>query len=454
MLPTELPKIAGNHNRTSAIANPESRRIWSQWLFIPFLLMLAAAPVFTKVAGSAWLLLLLIGLWVSFRPSHDRSVIAPLQRSARVWVSVCLFALSLQAVATLYWSDPWGDLHVLVRLLLLGAASYSVLRKLRLTSEQTVWLIHALALACWMSLGVTYIYGRLTPSNAIAWAAGVSIFVCVLLPQSLRPGVWIWQRIFWISSVLAGTVGVLLSQSRGSYGLVLWVIAVASIAGFQQLLPSPNRTNNLLTRVDKKGLFAGALLMGLLSVALYSFPRIYTEPMARIHGAWSEVEGLNEARQPLEQTLAINTSVGTRLYMWQEAVKMIANAPVLGYGRLARVQWIQDLGDSVNSDFLRGLNHLHSDPLNILFDHGSFGLVSYLSLGCGLAWLAVRAEAGNQIMRWSFGGVVWMFFTSGLTNMNFAHNYFGVMLSLGIFLAFVLSQFDLDDGRQRQLTAS
>ncbi|MBT9477788.1 MAG: O-antigen ligase family protein [Polaromonas sp.] len=415
----------------------ESLRAWPKRLLLVLLALLIAAPASTKVAGAAWLLIGLIGLWAVLRIPVVRSVNSALVQSSLVWLSACFLAFALQAVVTYYWADPWGDRHVEVRLLLGAAATFALVRRLCLSPQQKTWLTHALALACWVALGISYMYGRETPSNAIPWAAGVSFFVCLLLPLSMQSHVTGWRRGAWSVSVLAGVAAVLLSQSRGSYGLVLWLVLFAGIAAVTQLIQRRRSMGKAWSRGAASRLGNAVVAVSLLVLVLVSFPRIHQEPLARVQQAWSEIKEMSAPSLP--QAQVINSSVGARLYMWRMAFKEIREAPLLGHGSKARIAWIHRLGESSGSDAIKSLDHLHSDLLTTVFDHGLLGLLSYLSLGVALAWIALRSKLYDARLRWSVAGVLWMHLSSGLTNTNFGHNYYGVMLALSLALAWMLS---------------
>jgi O-antigen ligase len=186
----------------------------------------------------------------------------------------------------------------------------------------------------------------------------------------------------------------------------------------------------------------------LLAVVLVSFPRIHEEPLARIQEAWRDIKGMSAPSLP--QAQVINTSVGARLYMWRMALKEVGDAPLLGHGSKARIAWIHQLGESDGSDAIKSLDHLHSDPLTTLFDHGLVGLLSYLSLAIALAWVALRRKYADTLLPWSLAGVLWMHLSSGLTNMNFGHNYYGVMLALSLALAWILSTDEKKGGRVQE----
>lgn len=411
-------------------------RAWPKWLLLVLLALLIASPASTKVAGAAWFLIVLAGFWAALRLPVVLSVKTSLVQSSLLWLSACLLALLFQAVATYYWADPWGDRHVEIRLLFGAVATFALVRRLQLSPLQRTWLTHALALACWVALGISYIYGRATPTNAIPWAAGVSFFVCVLLSLSLQSGVPNWQRGAWGFSVLAGMAAVLLSQSRGSYGLVLWVVLFAGTVAVQQLVLRHRNFGKMLKNGVARRMGSGIVAAIFLAVVLVSFPRIHEEPLARVQAALRDIRGMSAPSQT--QAQAINTSVGARLHMWRRALKEIAHAPLLGHGSKARIAWIHQLGESDGSDAIKSLDHLHNDPLTTVFDHGLLGLLSYLSIGIALAWIALRRALSDTVLRSSVAGILWMHLSSGLTNTNFGHNFYGVMLALSLAIAWIL----------------
>lgn len=438
LLPPILSPEAGGSFRTRSPMTVFLPRHWPQWLLLLLSVLLIVAPASTKVAGTAWLLIVLVGLWATVCLPLAPPSSPALVQSSRLWVGACLLALALQAVATFYWADPWGDRHVEFRLLLGAVATFAIVRRLYVLPRHKFWLAHSLALACCVALSVVYVNGRSTPSNAIPWAAGVSFFVCLLLPLSFQSQIKPWQRAAWTLAALSGVAAVLLSQSRGSYGLVLWVFFVFGVVAVKEVLQY--RKPIVKGWVNKGVLRLGCAAMAttlLVLAVLVSFPRIYEEPSARLQDAWSDVKAISLPTHLQPQ--GVNTSVGARLYMWRMALNEISEAPLIGHGSKARMAWIHKLGTSAGSDGIKSLDHLHSDVLTTLFDHGLLGLLSYLTLAAALIFIALRHEHRHTILPWSLSGILWMHLSAGLTNMNFGHNYYGVMLALSLALAWMLS---------------
>ena len=87
-----------------------------------------------------------------------------------------------------------------------------------------------------MGFGVTAVYGRETPVHAIAWAVSLSFLVCLLAPMVLNNKIAAGHRQFWTLSVLMGSMGVVLSQSRGVYGLLIWLALTGYVAASNRTL--------------------------------------------------------------------------------------------------------------------------------------------------------------------------------------------------------------------------
>lgn len=393
------------------------------WLVLVLTGLLIWSPVSTKVAGLVLLVLLLWGLWLRWRVPVV-SVVDPLLVQ---WLWIALGVFTLRGAATLLWQDSWGSRHFELRLVLSALALWLIVPRMALKSQHKDWLTHGLALACWAALGVTWLYGRETPTNPIPWAAGVSFLVCVLLGRGLQDSRPV--RYVWLLSALAGLGGVLLSQSRGSLGLVPWAISLVGALAWQSVVRHGARWRAV------GGLGAGAALLALVLIAQ---PRLYQGPVVRMQEAAREVAALVQAIESNSVTpKVIDNSAGVRLYLYLRGWAEIQQAPWAGHGERARKVWMKDLGRESGSEVVLSLDHLHSDPLSIWFDHGLLGLGSYVLSILGLLLLAWSATEWG--MRLGFAGLAWMHASTGLTNLNTIHNYYGVMLTLGVILVFLLS---------------
>lgn len=398
------------------------------WLVLLLAGLMVAAPLSSKSAGLPLLVLLLVALWTAWR----RPAALPIDPLVLHWFWIAGLVLVLRGAATLFWQDAWGDRHFELRLLLSAITLWLLCPRMVWSEAHKKWLRRALALACWAALGLTWLHGRDTPTNPIPWAAGVGFFVCVMLAQGADARSSPREQALFLFSGLAGLAGVILSQSRGSLGLLPWSVLVLAWVLWR----------SARQKEQVRPLFGGALSMAVLLVLIAAVqPRLYQEPLARVQLAWQELSASVHAIKTQSVSPEVtNTSVGARLHMYIHGWEQIQQSPVTGHGVVQRRAWVQALGQHSGSIDIRGLRHLHSDPLSIWFEHGLPGLASYLLSVGGLAWLAWRSRARGAALSLGFAGLAWMHASTGLTNMNTLHNFYGVMLSLSVLLLFLLDR--------------
>jgi O-antigen ligase len=238
------------------------------------------------------------------------------------------------------------------------------------------------------------------------------------LSASLQP---VPIRLFYASGVVFGVCAVLLSQSRGSYGIVLWVSGV--------LLWHQAR-NGINWRTWTSSVLGCVVFITLL---VQIFPLLTSIPLQRIELAVKEFSAMDSTKEA-----SMNTSVGVRLYLWKRAVEEVPDHLLMGVGREARMASIQRWGDDVNSAAAKSLGHLHNNYIEELFDQGLFGLGSFLSFLAGLFYMVIKIRKSEPIAALGLLGILFMHSTSSLTNVNFAHNYYPTMLSISVALCFIL----------------
>lgn len=394
------------------------------WLLVA---LVALSTVSTKLAGATLLVLLVWALWMRWR-QPDRS--AP-DGLVRLWVWLACGVLLLRGAATVLWQDSWGSRHFEIRLALSALVVYLLISRVTLSQRQKRWLVHAMAVACCAALGLTWLHGRDTPTNPIPWAAGVSFLVCVLAAQAAQGLGRTRDRLFWSLGTLAGLGAVFLSQSRGSFGLLPWLLVVLTV-----VVASAGRHR---VRAAATGM---ALLLS-LAVAAVAQPRLYQEPLARVQEAQRELSGLVLAvNQGTVNPQVLDTSVGARAYMYLKGWQAIQESAWMGRGEPQRKAWVTALGQDSGSEVILSLNHLHNDALSIWMEHGALGIASYTLSVLGLWWLAWRSRLRSIGLGLGFAGLAWTHASTGLTNMNTIHNYYGVMLSLAVVLLFLLDSAD------------
>jgi O-antigen ligase len=390
-----------------------------QWFVI--LVLLVLAPINSKIAGACWLAFCLLGAW-SFKYGSVQASSSEFY-AAKGWVFTCLAALVLGAVTQFYWGDSWGERHADFRLLFGALGLLGLVHYARFSSAQLAWLGYALVLTLWFGFGLMFFLGAgLAPTNQIPWGASMSLLVCVVLAltlsASLKPKL---IRLFYASGVVVGIFAVLLSQSRGAYGIVLWVGGV------------------ILWYYARSGIkwraLAGRFLIGAVAITLLTqlFPQLVSIPMQRIQLAANEISAMDSTK-----VARIDTSIGARLYLWKRAVEEIPDNLFIGVGREGRMASIQRWGTEAGSATIKSLGHLHNNYIEELFDQGLVGLGSFMSFLAGLFYMVMRLRKEQPMAALGMAGILFMHSSSSLTNVNFAHNYYPTMLSVAMTICLLL----------------
>ncbi len=228
------------------------------------------------------------------------------------------------------------------------------------------------------------------------------------------------KALLWLGIGL-GVVGVLLSQSRGAYGIVLWA---AWMAGVSQ-------------HTRKTG-FALKMLLGLgILGALLVWAFNDSQDGLRFQEFWMQWRA---SRQHLEE--GANSSVGARLFLWQKAWAAIQAQPLLGYGVESSLMQIENWGRSIQSEEVMRLGHLHNEFLDAWMTHGLLGLLSSLTWPLGLSWMCWQLRKSHPQTSLMLLGILWMHVSASLSNVNLAHNHYGTVLALCIGLALWLGQYE------------
>ncbi len=355
---------------------------------------------------------------------------SPVEEAARIWLFACLAATVLRIIPHAFWQDDWGRRHAEARLVLGAMATVALVKWppfYRLTQKQLCQLGYVLSFACWMGLGVTAVYGRETPVHAIAWAVSLSFLVCLLAPMTLNSKVNLNHRRFWALSVLMGCLGVFLSQSRGVYGLLIWLsVTIYVAASNRTLLKLSNyRLSNWLL-----------ILVGFASLfwMLSAQPEWLRAVFHRLSEGWVEV-----SLAQINPSEAANTSVGSRLFLWGKALDAIELQPWMGYGKENSTVMIKQWGLEINSLQIQRLGHLHHEFLDAWVSHGLMGIISLLVLATGMGLVVRKLWVPHPITAQGILGILFMHLSAGLSNTNMVHNYYGAILSLSISLALVMA---------------
>ncbi len=385
----------------------------------------------TKALGLAWLLITGFGIFAGsthWRAAHKNTVPSWLY----VWLVCTGLALVFKVGLTAYWSDPWGERHGELRLFLGALAVYGLMCMPPFNRKVLVHFAHALSLSSLLGLFWVIGYDRgALPTHPIPWAGSLAMVSAFLLALSLKSDFAVWCRRLWFLGGLFAVLAVLASQSRGAYPIVLWWLGVCTHHVFVRTLAlsSPDRPTKT------PNIFVGAIAL-LMALIVFGQTTIFERASQALHTA---VQEISVSQQSTAQ--GSNSSVGARIYMWQQSLNAIAESPWIGHGHDERRQLLEDWAVAADSQEIQRLGHVHNEYLHQWIDHGLWGLSSQLLYLLGLALMAWRLKQKKLVMAaLAVGGVAFVHMTSSMTNVNFAHNHYTASLSLFVSLSLWLSQ--------------
>lgn len=393
------------------MASPSTRPAWPLGVCALVGVALLVAPWSRHGAGLAWVLWVLGGLALLRQgPLAQRS---PLRVVLRPWLLGAGLAWGLGVGGMLWWHESWRVLEVETRLML--GALVTALWVQRLAPSAVLRQAAVAVLACMggVSVGVAALAeGRQLPSNAIAWAGGMSFVAAVVWP-------WAWDRSLaprWRllagAGGLAAALGVLLSQSRGAFGVLPWMLLVA--------LAMP------VVAWGWRRVVVVLVALGLLAGATLATAWLPQDPLRLARGL-AQLSDLSHQ--------AHDTELGSRALLWRMAWEGIQESPWVGHGHAELERRIQQEAQRVGSHHFGGLGHAHSEYLNAWFDYGLLGLGSVLALLAGLAGLGWRlARAGARVAAWQVAGLGLLHASASLTNANLFHQYYGALLGTLVWL--------------------
>lgn len=401
-----------------------------------FFLVLAAfslslSSISTLAAGLMWASVALLGLAANKQNEYFVADLdhAPTYLSAAKWWGLsCIIALVLMLVPTVYWSGPWSERHPQWRLVIGALGVWLLLRKQRPTNGLIQILACSTAIAMVLAYGlVIFLSSTAAPTNRIPWMAGLSLLSCVLL--SLSYGLTespILLRRAWLGASGLLLVTALLSGVRGSWPVVLiWAISLWMFHRFDKRLWTGWWRSFIL-------LMACSLASGLALTPKED------NPITRFQAVVMET-GL-EVKSP---DVLPNSSSGIRLTIYKTGIQHLFDSPWMGLGPQKTKQLIRDsLSKSgVSQDVVLTIGHLHSDFLHPWLEFGLWGIGGYLAYAVGLLVMVhnLFKQSSGLIPAIGLLAVLCTHLATGMSNMNFAHNYYPVMLSISVSLILIMA---------------
>ncbi len=221
-----------------------------------------------------------------------------------------------------------------------------------------------------------------------------------------------WQRVSGGLAVLLGLLGSLLSQSRGGWLALLWLVPVGL----------------WLFRQHRPGLRSWAAMgLGcvLLLACVWPFKAALTE---RLGHAVEEVQAYRSHG-------VADTSVGQRLAHWRLAWEMGADRPWLGWGGQAgyNVEKLNRVASGAHPESLLNFTHAHNEWLDQFAKRGMLGvsvLALFYIIPLAIFWPTRRRAMATPVglrvdtvtVRWCGVLVVTSYVGFGMTQVFFSHN--------------------------------
>ena len=383
---------------------------------------LSVSSLNSKAAGLAWVLLTFSGVGLVIKRAF---LVESFKREdasfARTWLIFTLTALLLKLIPTIYWHDSWAERHAEIRLFAGAIGAYVLFGWRGISMGQHRAAAWAVSITCALALALMLFSVReAAPTNPIPWAAAIALCSAWLLPMALTNEAPRWSRWGWAIGSFMGLLAVLISENRGAYGLVLlWPVVLFGHTGIFKVF------NIFKEKLGVRRLVV-FVVAAMVSLGLLTQSSIVQRPLQRIQVAVQEIQLSHESLDG-----NVNGSIGARLFMWAHSISFIAQSPWVGHGQQARKAEIVKWGKESHSEHVQSLGHVHNEYLHTLMDYGLWGFASLLTYMLGMFWMAVRAwSIGLRSQAWAMGGVLFIHATTGLTNVNFAHNYYPTMLSI------------------------
>ena len=384
-----------------------------QAIFATILVLIALSPASKTIANYCAFLVFLSAIFILVKEkkiyAHDNA--------SKFWFCACGISFVLLVLVAAFWGDRYVYALRVGRILPSACAAWIISAYYRGSKPGVRLVTYAVACACVVSFGVSFHFGRETPTNPIPWAVSIGFFVAILLPRAIEESTVFVDKCLWSLATIAGLVGMFLSLSRGSYWIYIWtVVTLLFFARKGKLIKSP------------------ALFFVVVSLTILGFMSGFG------HFSGKSVDRMKLAQKEFVDSIKdpnalanIDTSVGGRIYLWKIAVNEFNSSPLIGVGNKGLTNAIQNEAERLNSSGLRYAgDQIHNEILQMAASYGLWGIGASLLICVGLLMTSLRVSASDRVTRWQLWGILFMHVMGGLTNVNFSQNYYGIMLGLSV----------------------
>ena len=244
-------------------------------------------------------------------------------------------------------------------------------------------------------------------THAIQFGNIALLFGVLCMVRALTTLQLSWLNLLMWLGFASGVAASVWSQTRGGWVAIALVFAWVLV---QAIRPWP-----LLKRV-----FAVIVLVGVVAIPATQLG-LYKVVESRVEQAVIETKAYLETHQQ-------NSSVGSRLAMWQFAIQKVGDAPLIGHGKQG---WIEMRDQAIAKGelhpFIANFSHVHNEYLDVLLKRGAvgFALLMLLYLGPMLWFFKPYLKAADiEVKSLAMAGMVipMMYMDFGLTQLFFGHN--------------------------------
>ena len=244
-------------------------------------------------------------------------------------------------------------------------------------------------------------------THAIQFGNIALLFGVLCMVRALTTLQLSWLNVLMWLGFASGVAASVWSQTRGGWVAIALVFAWVLV---QAIRPWP----------WFKRVFAVLVLVGVVAIPATQLG-LYKVVESRVEQAVIETKAYFETHQQ-------NSSVGSRLAMWQFAIQKVGDAPLMGHGKQG---WIEMRDQAIAKGelhpFIADFSHVHNEYLDMLLKRGAVGLALLMLLYLGpMLWFfkPYLKGADIEVKSLAMAGMVipMMYMDFGLTQLFLGHN--------------------------------
>ncbi len=375
------------------------------------------------VAGSATSFLFHGGaLWCLFEALSGRRKIS-LDRNA-LWMTAALWALAgAYVTSALANAERESIAHVAwLCTFLLFPFSYSIWR-IANRDDIAAALFWACAAASYGGLALAIVQmvffirraegGAGNPivfTTVAAFASAVSLLAAV---QSRG-----WRSIFFYGAFLAGIPSMLLAEVRGLAPAFVFNAVIVAVVWFETI----SRRNMIRAA-------ATALAVVVIGVSVYS--RYMLMRFGDLIEGWHRLQAGH-----------YDTSLGERIAMWREGLRIWEHGPLVGFGPRSAISLIADRV-SPGYDLPHVFTHFHNVFVTTLVEAGALGLLCLVGVVVVGITIAVRTIRGQPDLYQKTGASLILllmstFLTAGMSSLMIGHDLLNSIFVMSLVVGILL----------------